>query len=272
MTEVADVVRARAVAVLTAAGVPDPDGDAAALVGHVVGDAAGPVGAGDRIRIDALVTRRADREPLAVLTGHVRFRGLDLAVGPGVFVPRPETAQMVQLAVDALTAAGPGATAVDLGTGCGAIALTLATEVPGSTVIGVEVDPAAFAWAERNAGGTGVRMVLADLAGALPELDGTVDVVMSNPPYIPTGMIPREVEVRRYAPAVALFGGTDGMSVVRQVSATARRLLRPGGTLVVEHGEQQAAAVAAILTTDGWHDVAGHRDGSDRDRATTARR
>jgi release factor glutamine methyltransferase len=260
---------ADATAALTAAGVPTPADDARRLVQHVVGDGTQV----DPGAVAALVQRRADREPLEYLLGRASFRGLTLAVGTGVFVPRAETEHTVQLAIDALVAVGEHPVAVDLGTGSGAIALAMAAEVPQATVVGVEVAPAAFAWAERNARGVAnVRMVLADLADALPDLDGAVDVVMSNPPYIPTGMVPREVEVRRHSPAVALFGGGDGMDVLRQVSTTARRLLRAGGTLVIEHGEQQAARVASILTTDGWHDVASHLDASGRDRATTARR
>ena len=261
---------ADATAVLTGAGVPTAADDARRLVQHVAGHGSQV----DQDAVAALVQRRADREPLEYLIGQASFRGLTLAVGPGVFVPRAETEQTVQLAIDALAAAaGPHPVGVDLGTGSGAIALAMAAEVPQATVVGVEVAPEAFAWAERNARGVGnVRMVLGDLAGALPELDGSVEVVMSNPPYIPTGMVPREIEVQRHSPAVALFGGADGMDVLRQVSVTARRLLRAGGTLVIEHGEQQAATVAAILTGDGWYDVASHRDAAGRDRATTARR
>lgn len=260
---------ADATAVLTAAGVPTPADDARRLVEHVLAGESQV----DPAVITALVQRRADREPLEYLLGRAAFRGLTLAVGRGVFVPRAETEQTALLAIDALAAAGEHPVGVDLGTGSGAIALAMAAEVPRATVVGVEVAPEAFAWAERNAlESANVRMVLADLAGALPELDGAVDVVMANPPYIPTGMVPREIEVQRHSPAVALFGGADGMDVLRQVSVTARRLLRAGGTLVIEHGEQQAATVAAILAADGWHDVASHRDASGRDRATTARR
>ncbi|WP_111768118.1 peptide chain release factor N(5)-glutamine methyltransferase [Nakamurella deserti] len=263
-------VIAEATAVLTAAGVPTPGEDARRLVQHVVGAA---TQVDDPAGVAALVQRRADREPMQYLLGRASFRGLTLAVGPGVFVPRAETEQTVQLAIDALAAAGAHPVGVDLGTGSGAVALAMAAEVPQATVVGVEVALEAFAWAERNARGVdNVRMLLGDLADALPERDGAVDVVMSNPPYIPTGMVPREVEVRRHSPAVALFGGTDGMDVLRQVSTTARRLLRIGGTLVIEHGEQQAAAVAAILVADGWRDPATHRDAAGRDRATTARR
>src|SRR5690606_35453076 len=153
----------------------------------------------------ALVERRAAREPLQHITGVAPFRSLELAVGPGVFVPRPETEAVAQLAIDALLAVpGPRPLAVDLGTGSGALALALATEVPHAEVVAVERSPEAHAWAQRNirsSGADNIRLVLGDLADALPELDGTVDVVASNPPYIPDDAIPRDVEVRLHDPA-----------------------------------------------------------------------
>lgn len=221
-----------------------------------------------------LVARRAAREPLQHLTGRAPFRHLELAVGPGVFVPRPETESVTQLALDALTAVPtPRPIAVDLGTGSGAIALSLATELPHCAVYGVEVSPDAFVWTRRNFdefGGDNARAVCADLADALADLDGTVDVVVSNPPYIPADAIPRDPEVRLHDPDLALYGGPDGLDVVRTLSNTAARLLRPGGTLVIEHGEHQAAQVGALLTADGWRAIAHHRDLTGRDRATTA--
>jgi release factor glutamine methyltransferase len=230
----------------------------------------------DVVAIAGLVERRAAREPLQHIVGRAPFRGLELAVGPGVFVPRPETEGVAQLAIDALAAvASPSPIGVDLGTGSGAIALAMATEVPHATVVGVEVSPRAFVWTKQNfrdVGAPNARAVFIDLAHALPELDGTVDVVISNPPYIPLGMVPRDPEVRLHDPEIALYGGEDGMDVLRHVSTTARRLLRRGGTLVLEHGEQQAAQVAALLESDGWTAIASHRDALGRDRATTALR
>jgi release factor glutamine methyltransferase len=183
---------------------------------------------------------------------------------------------VVQHAVDALRAvATPEPLAVDLGTGSGAIALALATEVPHSRVYGVEVSPRAYVWARQNfrsVGADNATPVFHDLAGALPELDGLVDVVISNPPYIPTGAIPRDPEVRLHDPELALYGGEDGLDVVRQVSQTAARLLHSGGTLVLEHGELQSAAIAELLARDGWRAIAHHRDLTGRDRATTALR
>jgi release factor glutamine methyltransferase len=276
----------RAVAILDAAGVPAARVDAELLLGHVLSLSRGEVQAKavteallsreDAAAIALLVERRAAREPLQHITGRAPFRGLNLAVGPGVFVPRPETELVAQYAIDVLReVATPEPIGVDLGTGSGAIALALATEVGHARVFAVEVSPLAFIWARQNfreQGVTNARVVLADLAEALPELDGSVDVVISNPPYIPTGAIPRDPEVRLFDPELALYGGDDGLDVVRQVSMTARRLLHSGGLLVLEHGEVQAAQIAALLTADGWTAIAHHRDLLGRDRATTALR
>jgi release factor glutamine methyltransferase len=145
--------------------------------------------------------------------------------------------------------------------------------VPNSRVYAVEVSPEAFKWAGINRDLTGARnatIVLGDLATAFAELNGTVDVVISNPPYIPTDAIPRDLEVQLHDPQVALYGGADGLDVVRDVSRTALRLLHPGGTVVLEHGDLQGASIAALLRTDGWAAVATHQDLLGRDRATTA--
>jgi len=279
-------LRDETVAALANAGVPDPEVDAELLVGFVLGAGRGrvqalvvresEVAAEDVRRVRELAARRATREPLQHITGVAPFRSLELAVGPGVFVPRPETEQVVQFAIDALRAV-PSAepVGVDLGTGSGAIALAMATEVPHARVYAVEKSPEAFAWTRRNVesvGAPNLQAVLGDLADALPELDGTVDVVISNPPYVPDDAIPRDPEVRLFDPAVALYGGADGLDIVRVISGVARRLLRPGGTLVLEHGELQGAQIRELLTADGWRAAATHRDLTTRDRATTALR
>nr|WP_240666019.1 peptide chain release factor N(5)-glutamine methyltransferase [Agromyces sp. LHK192] len=269
---------------LSAAGVPDPEVDADLLLGHVLDLSRGALAArmvmGDRLSASdasvfaSLVARRAAREPLQHLTGRAPFRALDLLVGPGVLVPRPETETVAQLAVDALRAAAePEPVAVDLGTGTGAIALALATEVPHARVHAVELSPEALEWARRNldeVGAANVELVAGDLADALPELDGTVAVVVSNPPYVPAAMVPVDAEVHRFDPAVALYGGEDGLDVIRVLSRRAFALCRPGGVLVVEHAEHQSAAIAALLAADGWRAISHHRDLTLRDRATTA--
>jgi release factor glutamine methyltransferase len=275
-----------AVSQLTLAGVPNPRVDAELLIGHVLELNRGQVQSkavteaaiseSDDTVIAELVARRAAREPLQHITGRAPFRSLNLAVGPGVFVPRPETEQVVQFAIDALGAtASDQPIGVDLGTGSGAIALAMATEVPHARVYGVEVSPLAFVWTKQNfreSGAANATPIFTDLAVALPELNGTVSVVISNPPYIPRAAIPRDPEVRLFDPEIALYGGDDGLDVVHQVSATALRLLHSGGTLVMEHGELQAAEIAALLRADGWLAVASHPDLLGRDRATTALR
>jgi release factor glutamine methyltransferase len=267
---------------LADAGVPDPLIDAELLAGHILGLRRGEVQAAivrgdaiptaERLRLDEVVARRATREPLQHITGTAPFRHLELAVGPGVFVPRPETEVVVQHAIDALLgAAGGEPVGVDLGTGSGAIALAMATEVPHSRIFAAELSPDAHAWASRNtAGAENLTLVLADMAEAFSELDGTVDVVISNPPYVPDDAIPRDPEVRLFDPAMALYGGADGLDLVRTLSATALRLLRPGGLLVIEHGELQGESIRDILGANGWRAAATHRDLTLRDRATTA--
>jgi release factor glutamine methyltransferase len=274
------------VAILASAGVVSPHADAELLLGHVLGLSRGGVQARaiaggvldpeELLTVNEFVERRASREPLQHILGVAPFRSIELAVGPGVFVPRPETEGVAGIAIEALRAsAAAQPIAVDLGTGSGAIALAMAHEVPHASVYGVEVSPLAFVWTKQNfraIAPQNARAVFVDLADALPELNGTVAVVASNPPYIPLGAIPRDPEVRLHDPEIALYGGADGLDVVRAVSATAWRLLHAGGTLVIEHGELQAAEIAALLAADGWSAIAGHRDLLGRDRATTALR
>lgn len=273
-----------AVEVLSRAGVPDPDVDAVLLAAHVLGGGRGEIEAA-RVRGDAvtreqadafadLVRRRASREPLQHLTGVAPFRHLELRVGPGVFVPRPETEIVAQLAIDALRAvASADPVAVDLGTGSGAIALALATEVPHARVYAAENSVDAFVWAKENfamVGAANARLAFIDLEHAFPELDGTVSVLVSNPPYVPDDAIPRDPEVRFFDPPAALYAGADGLEVVRALSEVGMRLLHPGGSLVIEHGEWQGQPVRELLAEAGWRATATHQDLTMRDRATTA--
>jgi len=231
-------------------------------------------------RFWAEIARRAVREPLQHITGSAHFRYLELEVGPGVFVPRPETEVMTGWAIDQLgkmDVAEP--VVVDLGTGSGAIALAIAQEVPRARVHAIEADPLARAWAERNvtkyvetAPYTAGRVMLhaGDFADALGDLDGTVDLVISNPPYIPVGAYV-EPEVSEYDPPAALWSGTDGLDAIRTVQRAARRLLRPGGLVAVEHGAPQGAAVYWVFPEEqGWRDTRNHKDLAGRDRFVTA--
>ncbi|TNM68630.1 peptide chain release factor N(5)-glutamine methyltransferase [Streptomyces sp. NP160] len=277
---------------LAAAGVPSPAVDADLLAAGVLGLGLGELRAAslrgtaltaDQAgRLAALVTRREAREPLQHLLGRAPFRGLELLVGPGVFVPRPETETTAGLAVRAaerVVASGRAPLVVDLCTGSGAVALAVAAEVPAARVVAVELDPGAHAWARRNLdahpAGERVRLVLGDATSAevLAELDGTADVVASNPPYVPPGAVPREPEVRDHDPALALWGGgEDGLLVPRGVVARAAALLRPGGLVVVEHAEVQGEALRQLLAPPQWDGAATHDDPGGRPRATSAHR
>ena len=222
---------------------------------------------------------RAGRVPLQHLTGRAPFRHLELAVGPGVFVPRPETEQLAGWALDRLAGIGEPVV-VDLGSGSGALALALAQEHPGARVTAVERDPGALEWtrhnaaARRAAGDTPVTVVHGDMTdpGLLADLDGVVDLVVSNPPYVPDGArVPREVA--DHDPPLALWGGPDGLDVVRGLLGTAARLLRPGGALGIEHADQQGTALPAVVRAHGrWSDVEDHVDLAGRPRYTTALR
>jgi release factor glutamine methyltransferase len=230
-------------------------------------------------RFAALLEQRADRVPLQHLTGRAPFRHLELAVGPGVFVPRPETEHLAGWALERI--AGTDApVVVDLGSGSGAIALSLAHEHPGARVTAVERDPGAIEWTRHNAaarvaaGDTLVSVVEGDMTDPdlLDELSGSVDVVVSNPPYVPDGArVPREVA--EHDPPLALWGGPDGLDVVRGMLGVAARLLRPGGHLGIEHADQQGSALPAVVRAHGgFTDVEDHPDLAGRPRYTTARR
>jgi release factor glutamine methyltransferase len=266
-----------ATAILKDAGVPSPRVDAERLADHLLGvglgrlrammlgDAAAPEGYAE------LVAERAQRIPLQHITGVAHFRYLELAVGPGVFIPRPETESVVQLVIDHVKGmAHPRI--VDLGTGSGAIAGSIAHEVPGAEVHAVEYSPFAHAWAGKNLAPLGVHLVLGDLRNALPELNGTFDVVVSNPPYIPAEAVPNEAEVALHDPPEALYGGgADGMDLPTAAAASAARLLVPGGYFVMEHAEVQATWIAAMMRRAGvWTGITTHLDLNGKERATSA--
>ena len=263
---------------LAEAGVESPEYDATELLAHVCGTsrtklALVEVSPAQQTSYDELVARRAAREPLQHLTGTAAFRYRELAVGPGVFVPRPETEVMAGWALERL-ASTANPVVVDLCAGSGAIAGAIATEHPGSVVHAVEKSPEACAWARRNLAGTGVVLHEADIDGCLKELDGTVDVVVANPPYIPLAAWESvAAEARDHDPALALWSGDDGLDAIRVVVATAARLLKPGGWFACEHADVQGESAPAVFAATG--DFAEVRDQADlagRPRFATGRR
>jgi release factor glutamine methyltransferase len=270
---------------LAQAGVETPRADAELIAAHVHGVTRGALHTVPDAAFDPRywdnIARRASREPLQHITGLAYFRYLELEVGPGVFVPRPETEVMTGWAIETLRAIDAAEPVVaDLGTGSGAIALAIAQEVPGARVHAIEADPLARQWAERNiarcaaaAPHTAGRVSLhgADFAVALPGADGAVDLVISNPPYIPAGSwVPPEVG--EYDPATALWGGPDGLDSIRVIERVARRLLRGDGSVAVEHGSPQGSEVAGIFAEEnGWRGTRVHRDLAGRDRFVSAR-
>jgi release factor glutamine methyltransferase len=271
---------------LAEAGVDSPRTDAEVIAAHVHGVPRGelhlvPDAAFDPRFWDE-IARRESREPLQHITGLAHFRYTELAVGPGVFVPRPETEVMTGWAIDRLGEMDVAEPVVaDLGTGSGAIALAIAQEVPRARVHALEADPLAQHWAKRNiarscdyAPHISGRVLLhdADFAHFPRVLVGAVDLVISNPPYVPLGAgLPPEVS--EYDPAAALWGGEDGLAAIRVIEQIAAEMLRPGGLVAVEHGEQQGTAVYWIFAEErGWAETRNHKDLAGRERFVTARR
>jgi release factor glutamine methyltransferase len=263
---------------LAGAGVPSPEYDAAELLAHVLGTtrvqlfAVETVAPDQLAELDALVDRRTRREPLQHLTGIAHFRHVALVVGPGVFVPRPETELLAGWAIgQAATRDRP--VVLDLGTGSGAIAAAVADEVPTARVHALELDEQAHQWAARNLAGTGVELRQGDLANAFDDLAGRVDVIASNPPYIPlTAWESVAPEARDHDPELALWAGGDGLDTIRALEARAAVLLREGGVIGVEHADVQGETAPDVFTSSGrWLEVKDHRDLADRPRFLTAR-
>jgi release factor glutamine methyltransferase len=276
---------------LARAGVSSPRHDAEQLLAHVLGiarsalpgRAEATLSPDQRDRLDALLGRREGREPLQYLLGTAPFRYLDFAVGPGVFVPRPESEILIDEVLRQLAAQGERQqVCIDLCAGSGALGLSLAREWPGAQVHLVERDPAAVAWLRRNAAAAaaGAPVVIhpVDIAdalrpdGSLADLHGRAAVVIANPPYIRTGLLGAlEPEVAAHDPVEALDGGPDGLDGVRLVVRVATVLLAPGGLLAVEHGDDQGGAVTALAGAAGFADVVCHPDLAGRDRYVTGR-
>ncbi|MEE1812906.1 peptide chain release factor N(5)-glutamine methyltransferase [Streptomyces sp. BE133] len=264
---------------LADAGVPSPRFDAEELAAFVHGVKRGELHHVPDADFDAryweAIARREAREPLQHITGRAFFRYLELQVGPGVFVPRPETESVVGWAIDAVRAMDVvEPLIVDLCSGSGAIALAMAQEVPRSRVHAVELSDDAVKWTRKNAEGSRVTVHHQDALTALPELDGQVDLVISNPPYIPlTEWEYVAPEARDHDPEMALFSGEDGLDTIRGIERTAHRLLCPGGLVVIEHADTQGGQVPWIFTEErGWADAADHPDLNNRPRFATARK
>ena len=266
-----------ATTLLADAGIDSARYDAEELAAHVAGTDRGRLSLlspPDDVFFDhynAAVTARSRRVPLQHLTGTAAFGPLTLSVGPGVFIPRPETEAMLEWAVAQTLPAKP--VVVDVCTGSGALALALARHWPYARVIGLDDSDAALDYARKNAAGTPVRFVCADVTdpGVLTELDGQVDLVVSNPPYVPDGA-ELEPEVTEHDPPHAVFGGPDGMAVIPAVTRLAGRLLRPGGLFAVEHDDTTSSVTAeTISSTQLFDDIVARTDLTGRPRFVTAR-
>jgi release factor glutamine methyltransferase len=271
----------RARSQLQEAGVASPDADARTLLAAALSTSPTQLLVIDRVSVEAaerfaaMVRRRESREPLQHITGVAHFRHVSLQVGPGVFVPRPETEVMTGWAIDRLhEIVGRSPIVVDLCTGSGAIAHAISDEVPQAEVHAIELSEQAAGWAAKNLAGTGVDLQVGDMADAFTELDGTVDVVVCNPPYIPlTAWESVQTEARDHDPDLALFSGQDGLDAIGVLTRVGARLLRPGGWIACEHAEVQAESVPALFARHGGFDqIRDQRDLSGRPRFTTARR
>ncbi|WP_185756894.1 peptide chain release factor N(5)-glutamine methyltransferase [Nocardia bhagyanarayanae] len=273
---------------LQAAGVPSPRADAEQLAAHLLGverTRLALVPLVDPVLVEdyrALVDRRAQRIPLQHLTGVAAMGQIDLAVGPGVFVPRPETELLFAWALAYLETLPHDhqPIVVDFCTGSGALALAVAHARPDAQVHAIEIDPAALRWARRNAddriadGDTPITLYADDVTdpNLLTELNGKVDLLLSNPPYIPEGAV-LDPEVADHDPHLALFGGPDGLDVIRKMAPNIARLLRPGGATAIEHDDSNGSALAALLTETGdFADVVEHPDLAGKPRFVVATR
>lgn len=285
-------VLTRATAAL--AQVPSPRVDAELLAAHLLYDGSRSrlqhaALMGERLTPDqvaeyeALVARRASREPLQHITGSAPFYRLELSVGPGVFVPRPETELLVEEALKVLNARAKSASGtdsatgtasatgalriVDLCTGSGAIAAAIKSELPNAQVFAVELSEDAIPYTRKNLEPLGVHLVQGDALTALPELAGTFDAVLSNPPYIPPANVPSDPEAAVHDPDMALYGGgEDGMQMPSAIAARAFELLTPGGLFIMEHDDTQEEAVAELLARVGFEGCYPVRDLNNRPR------
>jgi release factor glutamine methyltransferase len=266
---------AEATAKLAAAGVESPRVDAEWIAAHVLGVPRSRIATATMTPTQAesfatLIDRRAERIPLQHLIG-AHFYGIDLDVGPGVFIPRPETELLVEWGLARLLTADP--IVVDLCTGSGAIAIAVATERPDAAVYAVDFSEAALACVARNAGNLDIRTRLADIrkGEGLDDIAGRVDLVLCNPPYVPEATrVP--AEVASHDPPAAVFAGPDGLALMPAVVTTATRVLKPGGYVGIEHDDSHGEVVPQLLIAAGFESVSDHRDLAGRPRFATARR
>jgi release factor glutamine methyltransferase len=274
MTQLRQVIDAAAVA-LAEAGVGSPRTDAELLAAHAAGTDRGRLALAEANpqffdRYDDLVAQRAKRVPLQHLTGTAAFGPVTVLVGPGVFIPRPETESMLEWAVAQRLSQRP--VIVDLCTGSGALALALSKQWPDARVIAIDDSEDALDYARRNLAGAPVEPLRADVTqqALLPELDGGVDLIVANPPYIPDGAT-LEPEVAEHDPPHALFGGPDGMTVINAIVELAARWLRDGGRCAVEHDDTTSARTVEAFTQAGlFFDITARNDLAGRPRYVTA--
>ena len=273
-----------AVSRLTKAGVPSPQVDAEFLLAHVLGIGRGEVLAkahhgtnlddAHRETFDALVARRESREPLQHLLGSAPFMSFEVRVGPGVFVPRPETESLAVHAIQAATSMAVGERGlriVDLCAGSGVLAIALARAIPHASIQALEVSGEALPYLRENIRELAPEVEI--IEGSVEEwsqavTDNSVDVVVSNPPYVPTAEVPNDPEVQLFDPKLALYGGDDGLEVIRDIVAGTVRALRPGGVLMLEHSNLQGASVRRVLEERGFRSVSTEQDLVGRDRFT----
>lgn len=277
-------ILAESMATLSAAGVESAQAESETVVAHVLNISRGELQTrallGKNVdqtsvkQVEAIIRRRSFREPLQHILGVAPFRQLELFVGEGVFIPRPETELLVEHALNFLRNLDVAAPkVVDFGTGSGAIALSIALECPSAHVVAVEKSEEAYRWAAKNFAETGLHnatLVRGEILDALSDENGTFDAIVTNPPYIPLGMIPRDIEVRKFDPEMALFSGEDGLNAVRELAIRATALLKPEGLIIIEHGELQGEQIAHILTRGGLINAETLQDLTGRDRYTRA--
>jgi release factor glutamine methyltransferase len=258
------------------AGIESFQADAETLIGFSLGISRGELQAkaflGESFEVSEelqeLIERRSRREPLQHLTGVAHFRNLSLAVGPGVFIPRPETESVVSIALEQLQGIS-NARVLDIGTGSGAIAISIATEA-NLQVDAIELsdDAARFTLQNIDSSRASVNLLVGDFREIPLEFE-SYDLVISNPPYIPLSAIPLDPEVRDFDPELALYGGEDGLDLIREIIEHARLLLREGGMLVLEHADGQSDMVCELLLAH-WQSVRAHPDSTGRFRAVSA--